>query len=149
MHKRFVEQPRPDYRLVQATPKENIHLPPDFYDQLKEAYAERFYRQEALGEYLDVFGGNAYYAFSEDNITTSKCVSRQATHLRAGSGFPRSRSRNGCLSDDSRSPFDHRAQTASTGWGLSRTFSHKDADTRLPVSSHWAEFGCRLYLAIL
>jgi hypothetical protein len=68
VHHRFVEQQHPDYHFVQATPKENTHLPSDFYDQLKQAYAERFYRQEALGEYLDVYGGNAYYAFSEENI---------------------------------------------------------------------------------
>jgi phage terminase large subunit len=68
VHHRFVEQQHSDYHLVQATPKENIHLAPDFYDQLRQAYAERFYRQEALGEYLDVYGGNAYYAFSEENI---------------------------------------------------------------------------------
>jgi PBSX family phage terminase large subunit len=68
VHKRFIEQQHPDYRMVQATPRENIHLPADFYEQLKEAYADRFYRQEALGEYLDVFGGNAYYAFSEENM---------------------------------------------------------------------------------
>jgi PBSX family phage terminase large subunit len=68
VYRRFIEQQHPDYRLVQATPRENIHLPADFYDQLKEAYAERFYRQEALGEYLDVFGGNAYYAFGEENV---------------------------------------------------------------------------------
>jgi phage terminase large subunit len=68
VHQRFVEQQHPDYYLVQASPKENTHLPPDFYDQLKEAYAERFFRQEALGEYLDVYGGNAYYGFSEENV---------------------------------------------------------------------------------
>jgi PBSX family phage terminase large subunit len=68
VHRRFVEQQHRDYRLVKATPRENTHLPADFYDQLKEAYAERFYRQEVLGEYLDIFGGNAFYAFSEDNV---------------------------------------------------------------------------------
>lgn len=68
VHHRFVEEQHPDYRLVQATPKENTYLPPDFYDQLKESYAERFYRQEVLGEYLDIFGGNAYYAFCEENV---------------------------------------------------------------------------------
>ena len=58
------------YRLSpgEATARENIHLPADFYDQVRECYAERFYRQEALGEYLDVFKGNAYYAFSEENV---------------------------------------------------------------------------------
>lgn len=69
VHQRFVEQRNPDCRLIRATPKENTHLPPDFYDQLKESYADRFYRQEVLGEYLDIFGGNAYYAFSEENIS--------------------------------------------------------------------------------
>jgi len=68
VHRRFVERQSPEYRLVQATPRENTHLPADFYDQLKEAYAERFYRQEVLGEYLDIYGGNAYYAFSEENV---------------------------------------------------------------------------------
>ena len=68
VHQRFLEQRSPEYRLVQATPKENTHLHADFYDQLKESYAERFYRQEVLGEYLDISGGNSYYAFSEENV---------------------------------------------------------------------------------
>ncbi len=68
VYHRFVEQQSPDYRLVQATPKENVHLPADFYERLKDSYAELFYRQEVLGEYLDIYGGNAYYAFSNENI---------------------------------------------------------------------------------
>ncbi len=28
---------------MQATPSENLHLPEDFYDSLKDVYAERFY----------------------------------------------------------------------------------------------------------
>ena len=68
VHQRFVAQRYSDCRLVQASPKENTHLPQDFYDRLKDSYAERFYRQEVLGEYLDIFGGNAYYAFSDTNI---------------------------------------------------------------------------------
>lgn len=72
VHHRFIEQQSADYRLIQATPKENIHLPEDFYDRLKDSYAELFYRQEVLGEYLDIFGGNAYYAFSDQNVEPSK-----------------------------------------------------------------------------
>jgi phage terminase large subunit len=68
VYRRFLEQPGRDYRLVQATPKENVHLPADFYDRLKDSYAELFFRQEVLGEYLDIYGGNAYYAFSNENI---------------------------------------------------------------------------------
>jgi PBSX family phage terminase large subunit len=72
VHHRFIEQQSPDYRLVQATPKENVHLPEDFYDRLKDSYAELFYRQEVLGEYVDIIGGNAYYAFSEENVEPAK-----------------------------------------------------------------------------
>ena len=68
VYRRFVEENNDDYRLVRASPRENIHLPPDFYDQLKHSYAERFYRQEVMGEYLDIYGGNVYDAFSEGNI---------------------------------------------------------------------------------
>jgi phage terminase large subunit len=72
VHELFLEKERPDYKLVQATPRENVHLPEDFYESLKDSYAERFYRQEVLGEYLDMFGGNVYYAFSDENIAAAK-----------------------------------------------------------------------------
>jgi PBSX family phage terminase large subunit len=72
VYKRFVEEKNPDYRLVQASPKENTHLPSDFYDRLKTSYNELFFRQEVLGEYLDIYGGNAYHAFSEKNIREVK-----------------------------------------------------------------------------
>ena len=57
VYRQFVENKNPDYRLVQASPRENTHLPADFYDRLKSSYNELFYRQEVLGEYLDI---NAY-----------------------------------------------------------------------------------------
>jgi PBSX family phage terminase large subunit len=68
VYHRFVEEKNRDYCLVEASPRENTHLPAGFYDQLQDSYAERFYRQEVLGEYLDIFGGNVYYAFSNENI---------------------------------------------------------------------------------
>jgi Terminase large subunit, T4likevirus-type, N-terminal len=45
--------------------KQNITLP-GFYDRLKSSYNDRFYKQEALGEYLNVFAGQAYYSFSRE-----------------------------------------------------------------------------------
>ena len=43
--------------------RQNCTLPADYYGRLKSSYDERFYRQEALGEYLNVFSGQAYYGF--------------------------------------------------------------------------------------
>ncbi len=35
----------------------------DYYERLEQSYDPRFYQQEALGEYLSVFAGQAYYPF--------------------------------------------------------------------------------------
>ncbi|TAL08416.1 MAG: hypothetical protein EPO02_13105 [Nitrospirae bacterium] len=54
------------YGAIFARPGENRHLPDGFYDSLKESYDDRFYKQEAEGEYLSVFAGQAYYAFDRN-----------------------------------------------------------------------------------
>ena len=72
VHRRFIENLNPDYSVVRATPRENIHLPEDFYERLKGSYSEAFFKQEALGEYVDLIGGRAYYAFSQENIRDVK-----------------------------------------------------------------------------
>src|SRR5579863_1315009 len=46
---------------------------PDFYEQLRGSYDERFYQQEALGEYLNVRTGRVYYAYSEANQVADLC----------------------------------------------------------------------------
>ena len=59
-----------DYEAVLATPRENTHLPNDFYDTLARTYDPQFAKQEIEGEYLNIFAGRCYYAFD------------RATHLR-------------------------------------------------------------------
>jgi hypothetical protein len=46
--------------------EQNTALPADFYKRLESSYSERFFRQEALGEYLNVFSGQAYYPFKRE-----------------------------------------------------------------------------------
>jgi len=60
----------PGHEAIRAMPNENIAMlaaRPDFYEQLRGSYDERFYKQEALGEYLNVFTGQVYYAYSDAN----------------------------------------------------------------------------------
>src|SRR5216684_667016 len=52
---------KPGYEAFLA--EQNPALPSDYYKRLGASYSERFYKQEALGEYLNVFSGQAYYAF--------------------------------------------------------------------------------------
>lgn len=66
VYRRFVASPVDGYRVFEATAFENRHLleqTPDFYDRLKSSYDEAFYRQEVLGEYLNLDAGQVYHAF--------------------------------------------------------------------------------------
>jgi len=64
---RFIGEEKLDgYGAVVAKPFENVALPADFYDRLKGSYDERFYEQEVLGKYLNVFAGQVYWAFDRD-----------------------------------------------------------------------------------
>jgi len=72
VYRRFISDERVNgYESVRARPGENVALPEDFYERLKHSYDERFYRQEALGEYLNIFSGRTYYAFDRAaNVAT-------------------------------------------------------------------------------
>jgi phage terminase large subunit len=59
------------YNVVLARPFENravLDSTPDFYENLKRSYDEKFYRQEVLGEYVDMFSGAVYHSFSDANV---------------------------------------------------------------------------------
>jgi hypothetical protein len=66
VYERFVARKIDGYETVMAEPFENRHLlkqVPDYYDRLLSSYDERFFQQEALGEYLSLHAGRVYYAF--------------------------------------------------------------------------------------
>jgi hypothetical protein len=75
VYERFIGTNRlPGYQVILAKPNENLAIlqnRPDFYEALKSSYDEKFYRQEVLGEYLNIFSGRAYYAYSEDRNLAS------------------------------------------------------------------------------
>jgi len=79
VYSRFIgPDKRSGYEAILAAPGENIALPPEFYESLRQSYDERFYKQEALGEYLNVFAGQAYYAF--DRTTHVRWVPHKASY---------------------------------------------------------------------
>lgn len=66
VYRKFISNPVEGYEAIQAKPYENRFLldqVPDFYDRLKASYDESFFRQEVLGDYLNVQGGLVYSAF--------------------------------------------------------------------------------------
>lgn len=64
VYDRFVDQPTQDYWAVLASPRENHYVSQTgLYDRLERNYDERLYKQEVLGEYLNIASGQVYYAF--------------------------------------------------------------------------------------
>lgn len=52
-----------EFRLIKATSMDNYHLPSGYIDTLKSSYDEKVYRQEVLGEFVNISQGRIYYAF--------------------------------------------------------------------------------------
>jgi PBSX family phage terminase large subunit len=66
VYQRFIAEPKPGYQVIRAEPNENRFLlgkTSDFYERLKGSYDEKFYRQEALGQYVQMQGGRVYHTF--------------------------------------------------------------------------------------
>ena len=56
----------PGYEAVIAAPMENIAVldaHPEYYESLRAQYDERYYQQEVLGAYLNIYAGACYHAF--------------------------------------------------------------------------------------
>ena len=69
VYRKFISHPVEGYEAIQAQPFENRFLldaVPDFYERLKASYDENFFRQEVLGDYLNVKSGLVYSAFRRE-----------------------------------------------------------------------------------
>ena len=67
VYRKFISDPVPGYSVVKAIPRENRFLLekfPEYYNQLAKSYDAKFFRQEVLGEYLNLTGGAVYTSFS-------------------------------------------------------------------------------------
>ena len=80
VYRRFLGEPIEGYGSIVAKAFENRHILdriPDFYERLKSSYDEAFYRQEALGEYLNVHQELVYRSFQRDkNLKTGALDAR-------------------------------------------------------------------------
>jgi hypothetical protein len=82
VYKKFIADDKPEgYTAIRAQASENKHLlekVPGFYSQLARSYDDKFYRQEVLGEYLNMTGGMVYTSFSrEANVKPLEWDKRQ------------------------------------------------------------------------
>ena len=66
--KRFVDNPKENYRLIIAPTSENIYLPEHFVQSLKDEYDPEYYRINVLGEFGNYSSGLVVKGFDDDNI---------------------------------------------------------------------------------
>lgn len=52
-----------EFKLIHAKSQDNTYLPDGFIDTLKASYDEKIYRQEVLGEFVNISQGRIYYGF--------------------------------------------------------------------------------------
>jgi hypothetical protein len=79
LYRRFLHAPVKGYDCVRAKPFENQHLlerTPDYYERLESSYDPKFYRQEALGEYLNSRADRVYHCFDPSIHVTPQSYDR-------------------------------------------------------------------------
>ncbi len=66
--RRFVEEPKENYRLIIAPTTNNIFLPAHYVESMKESFDEEYYKINVLGEFGDYASGLVVKGFSKDNV---------------------------------------------------------------------------------
>jgi len=68
IYKNFIENPKPNYRLIIAPTTENIFLPEHFVEDLKNAYDPEYYEINVLGNFGNYSRGLVTKGFEKDNL---------------------------------------------------------------------------------
>jgi PBSX family phage terminase large subunit len=74
-----------NFKLIQCTSMANKHLPDGYLESIKDQYSETFYKQEILGEFINLTAGKTYYAFERDDNVSE--VSRVNGSIYCGLDF--------------------------------------------------------------
>jgi hypothetical protein len=73
VYRKFISDPVEGYHVTLAKPYENRFLlakVPDYYKRLQNSYDEELFKQEVMGEYLNLDAGLVYRAFSRsENVS--------------------------------------------------------------------------------
>jgi phage terminase large subunit len=65
MYDMFIVNPDEHHRIITATTYDNPHLPPSYIADLKKQYTPLEFRQQCLGEFVNLSGGQIYDCFDE------------------------------------------------------------------------------------
>lgn len=78
---RFVEQKKSNWRLITAPTTQNIFLPSDYAESMKDDFDPEYYKINVLGEFGDYSSGLVVKNFSDKNILPLKYNNEFPLHL--------------------------------------------------------------------
>lgn len=81
IYKKFVEEKKPNYRLIIAPTTNNTYLPEHYVKEMKDAYDPEYYRINVLGEFGDYSSGLIVKGFTDKNIANLKYNEHLPLHL--------------------------------------------------------------------
>lgn len=81
IYKYFVENKKENYRLIIAPTTQNIYLPQDFVNNLKNAYDPDYYKINVLGQFGDYTSGLVVKGFSKNNVKSIHYMPDLPLHL--------------------------------------------------------------------
>lgn len=81
IYRTFVEQSRPNYRMVFAPTTQNVFLPQGFAQELKNCYDSEYYRINVLGEWGDYTSGLVTKGWGADNVQQAEYVNDLPLHI--------------------------------------------------------------------
>lgn len=62
-YKKWDKDPSPGYRQIKAKTADNIHLPAEYVNNLRESYSDQLIEAYLNGEYVNLTGNSVYHAF--------------------------------------------------------------------------------------
>jgi PBSX family phage terminase large subunit len=81
IYKHFIQNPKENYRFIQAPTTQNKFLPAHYVEELKASYDPEYYRINVLGEFGDYTSGLVVKNFTKDNIKECKHIDTLDLHL--------------------------------------------------------------------
>lgn len=81
VYKTFVEEYKPNYRLISAPTTENIYLPQGFCEELKKLYDEEYYRIFVLAQNGEYDSGLIIKDFTHENVKEIEYQSDMDLHI--------------------------------------------------------------------
>lgn len=80
VYDKFADEPTASYSMVQASTYENeLYLPPDYIESLKETYDSQLIDAYLDGEFVNLTGGQVYKQYSSANLSTETVTERDRT----------------------------------------------------------------------